>query len=93
MSKKDTLTTAAGAPVADNQNSQTAGPRGPMLLQDVWFLEKLAHFDREVEGQRQRLFAKYRGGNAGCAGRDRAQADRTLRQGRSGLRRGREACA
>ena len=30
------LTTAAGAPVPDNQNSMTAGPRGPMLLQDVW---------------------------------------------------------
>ena len=29
------LTTAAGAPVADNQNVMTAGPRGPMLLQDV----------------------------------------------------------
>ena len=58
MSKdKDTLTTAAGAPVADNQNSQTAGPRGPMLLQDVWFLEKLAHFDREVIPER-RVHAK-----------------------------------
>lgn len=42
-----TLTTAAGAPVADNNNTMTAGPRGPALLQDVWFLEKLAHFDRE----------------------------------------------
>lgn len=42
------LTTAAGAPVVDNNNSQTAGPRGPVLLQDVWLLEKLAHFDREV---------------------------------------------
>ncbi|WP_376991884.1 catalase [Bordetella pertussis] len=42
-----TLTTAAGAPVADNNNTMTAGPRGPPLLQDVWFLEKLAHFDRE----------------------------------------------
>ncbi|MGW1628287.1 catalase, partial [Streptomyces anthocyanicus] len=41
------LTTVAGAPVPDNQNSLTSGPRGPMLLQDVWFLEKLAHFDRE----------------------------------------------
>ena len=30
------LTTAAGAPVVDNQNTQTAGPRGPVLLQDVW---------------------------------------------------------
>jgi len=43
----DHLTTAAGAPVADNQNSQTAGPRGPVTLQDVWLIEKLAHFDRE----------------------------------------------
>uniref|UniRef100_UPI0011603ACE catalase n=1 Tax=Streptomyces humi TaxID=1428620 RepID=UPI0011603ACE len=51
------LTTAAGAPVPDNQNSQTAGPRGPMLLQDVWFLEKLAHFDREVIPER-RMHAK-----------------------------------
>ncbi|WP_376842862.1 catalase [Bordetella pertussis] len=42
-----TLTTAAGAPVADNNNTMTAGPPAPPLLQDVWFLEKLAHFDRE----------------------------------------------
>src|SRR5699024_2792924 len=51
------LTTAAGAPVADNDNAATAGPRGPMLLQDVWFLEKLAHFDREVIPER-RMHAK-----------------------------------
>jgi len=51
------LTTAAGAPVADNQNVLTAGPRGPQLLQDVWFLEKLAHFDREVIPER-RMHAK-----------------------------------
>ncbi|CAM5351517.1 catalase [Streptomyces hirsutus] len=51
------LTTAAGAPVANNQDSMTAGPRGPMLLQDVWFLEKLAHFDREVIPER-RMHAK-----------------------------------
>ncbi len=51
------LTTAAGAPVADNQNSLTAGPRGPLLLQDLWFLEKLAHFDREVIPER-RMHAK-----------------------------------
>ena len=51
------LTTANGAPVADNQNSLTAGPRGPMLLQDLWFLEKLAHFDREVIPER-RMHAK-----------------------------------
>ena len=51
------LTTAAGAPVVDNQNTQTAGPRGPALLQDVWHLEKLAHFDREVIPER-RMHAK-----------------------------------
>ncbi len=41
------LTTAAGAPVPDNQNSLTAGPRGPVLMQDFWLTEKLAHFNRE----------------------------------------------
>jgi catalase len=51
------LTTDVGAPVPDNQNSMTAGPRGPMLLQDVWYLEKLAHFDREVIPER-RMHAK-----------------------------------
>ncbi len=51
------LTTNGGAPVADNQNVLTAGPRGPQLLQDVWFLEKLAHFDREVIPER-RMHAK-----------------------------------
>ncbi|WP_066288436.1 catalase [Bacillus sp. FJAT-29937] len=51
------LTTAAGAPVADNQNSMTAGPRGPILLQDIWLIEKLAHFDREVIPER-RMHAK-----------------------------------
>jgi catalase len=55
MKKK--LTTAAGCPVADNQNIMTAGPRGPQLLQDVWFQEKLAHFDREVIPER-RMHAK-----------------------------------
>ena len=45
---KKKLTTVTGAPVPDNQDSMTAGVRGPMMLQDVWFLEKLAHFDREV---------------------------------------------
>ncbi|MHA7306699.1 catalase [Arthrobacter sp. TMN-49] len=51
------LTTAAGAPVSNNQDSMTAGSRGPMLLQDVWFLEKLAHFSREVIPER-RMHAK-----------------------------------
>lgn len=54
---KEKLTTAAGAPVADNQNAMTAGPRGPVLMQDVWLLEKLAHFDREVIPER-RMHAK-----------------------------------
>ncbi|MGL4907026.1 MAG: catalase, partial [Plesiomonas sp.] len=51
------LTTAFGAPVPNNQHVLTAGPRGPMLLQDAWFLEKLAHFDREVIPER-RMHAK-----------------------------------
>ena len=47
MEKKQKLTTEAGAPVGDNQNIQTAGPHGPALLQNVWLIEKLAHFNRE----------------------------------------------
>lgn len=57
MDSKKPLTTAAGAPVVDNFNIQTAGPRGPALLQDVWLIEKLAHFDREVIPER-RMHAK-----------------------------------
>src|SRR5258707_15518718 len=41
------LTTESGAPVADNQNSETAGLGGPVLIQDQSLLEKLAHFNRE----------------------------------------------
>ncbi len=41
------LTTTAGAPVADNQNSLTAGDRGPVLMQDWKLIEKLAHQNRE----------------------------------------------
>lgn len=55
MKKK--LTHNSGAPVVDNQNVMTAGKKGPVLLQDVWFLEKLAHFDREVIPER-RMHAK-----------------------------------
>ena len=54
---KKKMTTEFGAPVANNNDSLTAGKRGPMLLQDVWFLEKLAHFDREVIPER-RMHAK-----------------------------------
>jgi len=41
------LTTTAGAPIADNQNSLTAGARGPVLMQDYQLMEKLAHQNRE----------------------------------------------
>ncbi|MDN4072441.1 catalase KatA [Fictibacillus terranigra] len=47
MTNKNHLTTSWGAPVGDNQNSITAGSRGPTLIQDVHLLEKLAHFNRE----------------------------------------------
>jgi catalase len=57
MSDKPKLTSVSGCPIANNQDSLTAGSRGPMLLQDVWFLEKLAHFDREVIPER-RMHAK-----------------------------------
>lgn len=45
--KKKRLTTQTGSPVGDNKNSRTAGPKGPELLENVWLLEKLAHFNRE----------------------------------------------
>ncbi|MCX6145155.1 MAG: catalase [Ignavibacteriales bacterium] len=47
MAKKKQLTTSAGIPVGDNQNSLTAGPRGPLLVQDWQLFEKHAHFNRE----------------------------------------------
>ncbi|MCW5619543.1 MAG: catalase [Burkholderiales bacterium] len=47
MSDHPILTTNFGQPVADNQNSVTAGARGPILLQDIHLAEKLAHFNRE----------------------------------------------
>ena len=55
--KGSKLTTQFGAPVPDNQNSLTAGPRGPLLAQDVWLNEKLANFVREVIPER-RMHAK-----------------------------------
>ena len=54
---KKRLTAENGRPIADNQNIQTAGPRGPVLLQDPWYSEKIAHFDREVIPER-RMHAK-----------------------------------
>ena len=47
MDPKSILTTDSGAPVTDNQNSRTAGPAGPVLMEDHHLIEKLAHFDRE----------------------------------------------
>src|SRR2546429_6570415 len=47
MAQRPTLTTEAGAPVIDNQNSQTSGASGPTLLQDHYLIEKLARFNRE----------------------------------------------
>ena len=47
MSEKKILTTTGGKPVPDNQNSLTAGPRGPVLMQDYHLVEKLAHQNRE----------------------------------------------
>ena len=47
MAENKRLTMASGAPVDDDQNSMTAGPRGPVLIQDVHLMEKLAHFNRE----------------------------------------------
>ena len=51
------LTNEVGAPIAENEHSLTAGARGPVAMQDVWLLEKLAHFDREVIPER-RMHAK-----------------------------------
>jgi catalase len=45
--ERETLTTSNGCPIDNNQNSMTAGPRGPILMQDFTLIDKLAHFDRE----------------------------------------------
>jgi catalase len=52
MSKCPIMTTANGSPVGDNQNSLTAGPRGPLLAQDWQLFEKHAHFNRERIAER-----------------------------------------
>lgn len=57
MDKHKKLTNEVGAPVADNENSITVGPRGPVVMQDVWLMEKMAHFNREVIPER-RMHAK-----------------------------------
>ena len=57
QSDKQYLTAENGRPIADNQNTQTEGVRGPVALQDPWLTERLAHFDREVIPER-RMHAK-----------------------------------
>jgi catalase len=57
MASSKVFTNVTGAPVADNTNIMTAGPRGPALLQDIWLIEKLAHFNRELIPER-RMHAK-----------------------------------
>jgi catalase len=54
---KKKLTTRNGAAVVDNQNAMTAGPRSPVLSQDVWYLDKPAYVDGEVIPER-RMHAK-----------------------------------
>src|ERR1700754_3847889 len=44
---KKIMTTDAGRPVGDNQNSLTVGPRGPVVFEDFLLFEKMAHFNRE----------------------------------------------
>ena len=64
MSESKKLTTTAGAPIADNQNALTAGPRGPVLMVDYQLLEKLAHQNRERIAERP-LHAKGWGASRG----------------------------
>ena len=45
--KRAVLTTAQGGPVSDDQNSLKIGPRGPTLIEDFHFREKIFHFDHE----------------------------------------------
>src|SRR6202047_5138878 len=53
MATEKRFPNAPGAPCADNTNIMTAGRRGPALLEDIWLIEKLAHFDREVIPERR----------------------------------------
>ena len=55
---KKTMTTTGGNPIADNQNSLTAGERGPVLLQDYQLIQKLAHQNRERIPERVVVHAK-----------------------------------
>ena len=55
--KNPVIHTAAGAPVDNNQDTMTAGKRGPTVIQDIWMIEKNAQFNREVIPER-RMHAK-----------------------------------
>ncbi len=57
MGDNSKLTNEVGAPIADNENSLTNGPRGDVSMADVWLMEKMAHFNREVIPER-RMHAK-----------------------------------
>ena len=57
MTNNSKLTGLFGAPVSDRENTMTAGRRGPISMQDIYFLEQMAHFDREVIPER-RMHAK-----------------------------------
>jgi len=54
MSSPIRFTNTTGAPVVDNTNIMTAGPRDPAVLQDIWLIERMAHFGREVIPERRR---------------------------------------
>lgn len=64
--RPDTLTTGAGHPIGDKLNLQTAGPRGPLVVQDVVFTDEMAHFDRERIPERV-VHAKGAGEYSGCS--------------------------
>lgn len=57
VTTRQKLTGVFGHPVSDRENSMTAGPRGPLLMQDIYFLEQMSQFDREVIPER-RMHAK-----------------------------------
>lgn len=44
--KTEVLTQESGCPISDKLNALTVGPRGPMLMQDLVYMEEMAHFDR-----------------------------------------------
>lgn len=62
LQRPDNLTTGAGHPIGDKLNIITAGPRGPLLVQDTPFIDEMAHFDRERIPERV-VHAK---GGGGC---------------------------